>query len=545
MNLIEYLEHKLVVSCQAEEGFPLNQPDRLAAMAVTVVRGGADAIRASEPENIRAMKLVVDVPVIGIYKKDYPGYDVRITPTIDEVAAIVEAGADMIALDATDRPRPGDLSLAELFAAIKARYDVPIMADISTLAEGIMAEKLGADVVATTLSGYTPATGGQSGPDIALIRALSDAVAVPVIAEGRIAAPDHVRAAFEAGAHAVVVGSIITRPHLITEPYVAAARAFANQHASADQQAFAGRSPVVALDIGGTKIAGGVFDADGQLLFDEKIYTAKHEGRAAVAVAIADQVIALVADLSARCETSPAAIGVSTGGQVDQDGYIVGSTDVIPGWIGVPLKDRLYDHFAMPVHVLNDGHAAALAEARLGAGRGYDPVLCVTVGTGLGGGLVVGGQLQTGATGLTASMGRLRATRDGETYMLIEEIVSGPGLIKLYNARVPAEQAVDNGQAIAERAQAGEVVAIDAIQELGEWLGLGLANALYMVDAGCVVLGGSVAQIGAPLIDAARDGLAKHGYANAAELPILPAKFGPKAGLVGAAAYAQAHRIGD
>ncbi|MFC1959778.1 putative N-acetylmannosamine-6-phosphate 2-epimerase [Chloroflexota bacterium] len=532
MNLIDQLRHKLIVSCQAEEGFPLNQPDRLAAMAVTVVRGGADAIRASEPENIRAMKQAVDVPIIGIYKKDYPGFAVRITPTIDEVAAIVEAGSDMIALDATDRPRPGDLSLPELFAAIRERYDVPIMADIATLEEGITAAKLGADVVATTLSGYTASSDQQPGPDIALIQALTAAVDVPVIAEGRIAAPDHVRAAFEAGAYAVVVGSIITRPHLITEPYVAAARAFA------DRQMLADRQPVVALDIGGTKIAGGVFAADGQLLFDEKIYTATHEGSAAVA----EQVIDLVAGLIENCEISPAAIGVSTGGQVDRHGYIIGSTDVIPGWIGVPIKDRLHEHFGLPVHVINDGHASALAEARLGAGRGYDPVFCVTLGTGLGGGLIVNGQIQTGAAGLAGSIGRLRATCDGETYMLIEEIVSGPGLIRLYNARVPAEQAVDNGQIIAERAQAGEAAAIEAVQELGEWLGLGLANALYMVDAACVVLGGSVAQIGTPLIDAARQGLAAHGYANAAELPILPAKFGPKAGLVGAAAYAQAQQ---
>lgn len=155
MSQIEQLKQTLIVSCQAEDDFPLNRPEHLAALAATAVIGGASAIRASEPDNIRAIKAVVDVPIIGIYKKDYPGFDVRITPTIKEVEAIVEAGSDIIALDATDRPRPDGQSLEELFRSIRSHCDLPIMADISTLEEGIEAARLGADIVATTLSGYT------------------------------------------------------------------------------------------------------------------------------------------------------------------------------------------------------------------------------------------------------------------------------------------------------------------------------------------------------------------------------------------------------
>jgi N-acylglucosamine-6-phosphate 2-epimerase len=220
MSIFEYLQNSLIVSCQAEEGFPLNTPDHLAAIAATAVIGGARGIRASEPANIQAMRKVVDVPIIGIYKKDYPGFDVRITPTIKEVEAIVAAESDIIALDATDRPRPDGHTFAELLGVIRERFNVLIMADISTFEEGIGAAELGVDLVGTTLSGYTATSKKQPGPDIELIRRLATAVDIPVIAEGRISSPEDVRAAMDAGAYAVVVGSMITRPHLITQHFL-------------------------------------------------------------------------------------------------------------------------------------------------------------------------------------------------------------------------------------------------------------------------------------------------------------------------------------
>ena len=220
MHLLSQLKHTLIVSCQAEEGFPLNTPEHLTVMAQTAVIGGASAIRASIPVNIKAMKEVLAVPVIGIYKNDYPGFDVRITPTIVEVEAIVQAGSDIIALDATFRPRPDGKSFAELYKNIRDHFDVLLMADISTLEEGVFAAELGVDLVGTTLSGYTANSKQQTGPDIDLIRRLATAVDIPVIAEGRISSPDDVRAALVAGAYAVVVGSMITRPHLITQHFL-------------------------------------------------------------------------------------------------------------------------------------------------------------------------------------------------------------------------------------------------------------------------------------------------------------------------------------
>jgi N-acylglucosamine-6-phosphate 2-epimerase len=208
----------LIVSCQAKEGEPMREAAIMAAVAQSVVAGGAAAVRANTPDHIRAIRAAVgkNVPIFGIYKRPYPDSDVYITPTLKEVEAIVEAGCDVITVEATDRPRPNNQPLEEFIAAIKREFPLPLMADVSTLAEGITAETLGADMVATTMAGYTPYSRQMSTPDFALIEELAAAVRVPIIAEGRITTPDDARRALECGAYAVCVGSMITRPSVIT-----------------------------------------------------------------------------------------------------------------------------------------------------------------------------------------------------------------------------------------------------------------------------------------------------------------------------------------
>ncbi len=523
MRLIEQLKHTLIVSCQAEDGFPLNTPDHLAAMAATAVIGGASGIRASKPANIRAIRQVVDVPVIGIYKKDYPGFEVRITPTLAEVEAIVSAGSDIIALDATDRPRPDGQSFAQLYQAIRERYDVPIMADISTIEEGVAAAELGVDLVATTLSGYSKQSKNQEGPDIDLIRELSVAIEVPVVAEGRIGNADEVRTALEAGAHAVVVGSMITRPHLITESFVTGTRP---RHTL---------KPVLSLDIGGTKMAGGIVDASGQLLVKEQIPTTTDSG----GLAIVNRAVSLLESILENTrDSSPEVIGISTGGQVNEVGEIVGGTGMLPGWVGMPLKETIADRFKLPTTVLNDGHAATLAESQFGAGRNQGSMLCIVIGTGLGGGLAIDGRIQRGAHGLAGSIGQIKVSVDGRSLVPLEDLVSGPGLLTAYNNRVTSHQAAGSGQEVAQRAKAGDELARKTIGEMGMWLGLGLSHALHVYDASCVVVGGSVAQIGDLLLDSARQALRAHGHSTVATTPIFPAELGPEAQLVGAAVYA-------
>ncbi len=220
-NVIASLKGGLIVSCQAAEGTPLHGSHIMAAMARAAEIGGAVAIRADGPDDIRAIKQAVKLPVLGINKIGRSETEPYITPTVDAAGEILEAGADIIALDATLRPRSSGLTAAELIGQVKA-LGLPVMADISTLEEGIAAAEAGADIVATTMSGYTPYSAHSDGPDFALIEGLVARISVPIIAEGKIWTPEQARQALDLGAYAVVVGTAITRPHIVTERFVRA-----------------------------------------------------------------------------------------------------------------------------------------------------------------------------------------------------------------------------------------------------------------------------------------------------------------------------------
>ncbi len=218
--LLARLHHGLIVSCQAEVHEALHGARNMATMAKAACQGGAAGIRANGPEDIIAVRAAVDVPLIGIYKEDVPGFAVRITPTLQHACQVAKAGADMIAIDATDRPHPDGLALAARIQAIHQETGRLVMADISTQQEGAAAEAAGADVIATTLSGYTDTSPGNSYPNFELIRQLARKVSVPLIAEGRIATPEQAAEALRCGAFAVVVGTAITRPQWITARFV-------------------------------------------------------------------------------------------------------------------------------------------------------------------------------------------------------------------------------------------------------------------------------------------------------------------------------------
>ncbi|MEK3867129.1 N-acetylmannosamine-6-phosphate 2-epimerase [Paenibacillus sp. FSL R5-0636] len=210
----------LIVSCQALEHEPLHGGDTMAKMARAAVQSGAIGIRTNGVPDIVAIKKEVNVPVIGLIKRDIPGSAIFITPTLDEVKAIVSAKAEIIALDVTNREERLE-SVKPLIEYAHLR-GVLVMADISTFEEGLAAEKLGVDFIGTTLSGYTPYSTQQEGPDLVLIQQLSGSVNIPVVAEGRIWTPEDAAKAKNAGASYVVVGSAITRPQLITSRYVKA-----------------------------------------------------------------------------------------------------------------------------------------------------------------------------------------------------------------------------------------------------------------------------------------------------------------------------------
>lgn len=221
-SIVERLRHGLIVSCQAAEGAPLHGPVHMAAMARAAELGGAVGIRANGAADIAAIRAVTSLPVIGIEKWRDPDHGwIVITPDFAAAEGVVAAGAEIVAISCAFYQRPDRDALAELIAGVKA-LGALVMADCATLAEGVWAAEQGADLVGTTLSGYTPDTaGGGSGPDLALVAALAAAQTKPVIAEGRIWTPEEANAALDEGAYAVVVGTAITAPGAITARFVA------------------------------------------------------------------------------------------------------------------------------------------------------------------------------------------------------------------------------------------------------------------------------------------------------------------------------------
>ena len=218
--MLQKIKGRLIVSCQAEGDSPFNNPEGVAAFAISAAMGGAAAIRSEGVKKTRRIVESVGLPVIGLKKSLFDDQSVRITGSFEDVWKMIDAGCDMIAIDGTFRERE-NLTGPEFIQKIKSIYHVPVMADVATPEQGVACMEAGADCVSTTLSGYTPDTANplQSGPDIDLVENLSKQLSpkVPVVAEGRYNSPEMARQAIENGAWAVVVGTAITRPHVITK----------------------------------------------------------------------------------------------------------------------------------------------------------------------------------------------------------------------------------------------------------------------------------------------------------------------------------------
>ncbi|MFJ1290206.1 N-acetylmannosamine-6-phosphate 2-epimerase [Actinotignum timonense] len=212
--MIESLRGHLVVSCQAYVGEPLRHPETMAQMALGAERGGAAAIRCQGLADISAIKGQVEVPVIGLWKEGHEG--VFITPTLRHARACISAGADIVALDATSRPRPDGLSFAETVAALLDDGAL-VMADCGSIEDARVAAKAGCHILGTTLAGYSGDRPKTDGPDIELLaQMVAEFPEIPVVCEGRIHTPKQARAVMEAGAWAAVVGTAITHPTTIT-----------------------------------------------------------------------------------------------------------------------------------------------------------------------------------------------------------------------------------------------------------------------------------------------------------------------------------------
>jgi len=222
---IKNLKGKLIVSCQALPDEPLHSSFIMGRMAKAALQGGAVGIRANTPEDIQEIQTQVDLPVIGIIKRDYEDSAVYITPTLREVEELMAVHPDIIALDATCQTRPNGMTLDEFFHILKEKYpDQLWMADCSTVEEALHADALGFDFIGTTLVGYTAESKGMriEEDDFKILRQILEKAVHPVIAEGNINTPEKARRVIDLGAFSVVVGSIITRPQVITKNFVQA-----------------------------------------------------------------------------------------------------------------------------------------------------------------------------------------------------------------------------------------------------------------------------------------------------------------------------------
>ncbi|MFW5735857.1 MAG: N-acetylmannosamine-6-phosphate 2-epimerase [Halanaerobium sp.] len=221
MNKI--VKNSLIVSCQALEDEPLHGSEIMVKMAEAARVGGAKGIRANSPADVKAIREKINLPLIGLWKKEINGYPVYITPTYQAAAAVLEAGADYVAIDCTARKRPE--TLKEIFKHIRKNYpERGIVADISSLKDLEELRNLSPDFLSTTMSGYTKESQGRARPDLKLIEELNRETDIKILAEGHYSSGQEAKIALESGAYAVVIGSAITRPQLITHRIVSEMR---------------------------------------------------------------------------------------------------------------------------------------------------------------------------------------------------------------------------------------------------------------------------------------------------------------------------------
>jgi N-acetylmannosamine-6-phosphate 2-epimerase/N-acetylmannosamine kinase len=442
----------LIVSCQPVPGGPFDTVAGVVAFARAAAAAGACGLRIEGAENVAAVTRAVALPVIGLIKRDLADSAVRITPLIEDVAALDAAGAHIIAVDATARRRP--VAVAALLAAIRAAGR-GAMADCATPADARAALAAGADMLGSTLSGYT---GGPvpPGPDLALVRALSG-LGAPVLAEGRYNTPALAAAAIRAGADAVVVGSAITRPEHVTGWF-------------ADAIAAAAPAPVLAFDIGGSKTLAALV-RDGVVLDRRQIATDRD---------VADPGwVRRVAALARDWQGAAGRAAIAATGLVRDGAWSAVNPDVLAIPPGFPLASRLADALGLPVLAVNDAQAAAWGEHRFGAAKGLD-LLFVTVSSGIGGGIVRGGRLLTGDRGLAGSLGQLPV--GGGT---LEQVASGFGVTR--RARALGHD-IDMPGLFARGAPWSERLLDEAARALAD----ALVGAQALLDPPLVALGGGV-----------------------------------------------------
>lgn len=519
---------RLIVSCQAWPDDPFHGSENMVLFARTAVAGGAAGIRANGPEDVRAIRAAgITVPIVAIQKRDMPDGRILITPTVDDARALAEAGATAIAVDCTIRGQ--SYGALDRLRTIRESLRIPVAADIATVDEAVAAAGAGADFVLSTMRGYTNETAHVRAFEPRFIAELVRAVAVPVIAEGRVADPEDARAALRAGAFSVIVGSAITRPRDITARFVAALRCWALPE----------RSGIIAIDVGGSNVKYGVVDArTGGLETAESVRTAR-ESRNAILAQLRE--IARTQTDAARSKgLTIAAAGVSTAGWVDSDtGTIVYGTGNLPEWTGTPVGPAVAEAAGVPAFVENDAHAFAVAERRFGLGRTVSNFLCVTLGTGIGGGAYVDGRLVRGARSLAGAFGHMALSNTGPPCTCgrrgcLEAFAGASALLRYVR---PARYR--SARALIATANGGDTRAREAIRTCARYLARGCATAAHLLDPEMVILGGGLVQNNPILVEELSRELSESVIAwNERRIEVRVSELGYHAGVLGAAAVA-------
>jgi glucokinase-like ROK family protein len=491
-NVLDRLRGQLVISCQAFPGDPMEDIETLRRVALSALRGGGGGLRLHGVEHVAAMRKKTDLPIIAI-QKSYMGGQLRITPDFASAKALAEAGADIIAMDCTGRPELHGEPWQEMVLRIHEELGLPVMADIATREEGEAAAAAGVEMIGTTLHGYTRETEGAKVFNATLITDLSSATGLPVVAEGHITTPQQAARAIEAGAWCVVVGSAITRPGVIAESFAKAIAVF-QPHAM---------RYAIGVDIGGTAVKAGIVNGRGGVSQIERVPTNAFAGRDAI-IASTVEAIEKVERSVAQQRIQVEGIGVASAGAIDAErGVVFAATENLPGWAGFALGDFLTKRFSLPVHVENDAHAAVLSELHFGIGRGLKDFVAITLGTGVGGGIVQGGELQRGALGFAGTIGHHTIRFDGIACNCgrrgcLEAYVSTVALVREFRART-ALQSFDGENAeialrVAQLAAEGNAAAIGAYGALADYLAEGVANIFNLFDPQAVILSGGLVE---------------------------------------------------
>ncbi len=472
MTLLETLRGGLVVSCQPVDDGPMDDPAIVAALAQAALAGGAAGVRIEGAANVAAVRAKVSAPIIGLIKRDLSDSPVRITPFLDDVRALAQAGADVIAYDGTARVRP--TACADLVNEIVGAGAIA-MADCATLADAKSALADGALIVGTTLSGYTAETAtAHDRPDLEFIVACAGLGGF-VMAEGRFNTPTLAAIAHSVGADCVTVGSAITRTEHVTQWFN-----------DAVQQADPNNLNGYAVDVGGTKTAAARI-AGGVVVNSREIPT----NAAGDLDTQIDQIAVLLSELG-HVKGDP--VGVAVTGRLDLEGrWHTVNAGTLPSINGVPLQQDLRARLGH-VGCYNDAAATAFAEATFGAGRGVERFVYITVSTGVGGGIVLNGRLVRGDAGLAGhigftSSGVQQTTCESGRNNTVESIAAGRAIAK---SAVEAGFANTDARMVFAAANAGEAWAETIVDRSAKAIAVLCADLAAMIEPERIAIGGSI-----------------------------------------------------